>query len=113
MKKISNDGSTTEGREEWNNKDLTCWKSSFLAGTRFSPRTRWNNRTFNKDQIERALRKGVLGRLTRRDLPEPPKNHFELNKHPLGGDFKKAEEDHLESHKPTKTWTIIDGWEAR
>jgi hypothetical protein len=41
------------------------------------------------------------------NLPPEPKRHEDLDEHVLGGEFKKAELDHLHSHAQMQTWTEV------
>jgi hypothetical protein len=89
------------------------WKAAFLAGQRQRPVGKVNGKVVDRDRIDRIIRKGMLSKLHRRDLPDPPRRHEDLASHPMGQEFEKAERNHLASHIPTKSWTKIDGWEAK
>jgi hypothetical protein len=99
------------------------WKASFNAGTLVQPsktapqrlphrrkrlRTIPNDMSINKARIRRILSQpNGLQKLNRRELPPEPKRHEDLDEHVLGGEFKKAELDHLHSHSQMQTWTEV------
>jgi Reverse transcriptase (RNA-dependent DNA polymerase) len=98
------------------------WKASFCAGTRVqlgtpSPKELSHkrrrkaipeNRTVNKARIRRILSQpNGLHKLHQRELPPEPNRHEDLEHHLLGKEFKKAEEDHIQSHIQMKTWTEV------
>ena len=99
------------------------WKASFYAGTQVQPsktmaqrlpkrgrrvRTIPQERSVNKAKIRRLLAQpDGLKRIHRRELPPEPKTHEDLDTHLLGDEFRKAEQDHLQSHIPMNSWTEI------
>jgi hypothetical protein len=62
-------------------------------------------KSITKAAVERRVQTGE--KLHRRELPEPPKRHQELDEHALGELFKKAEFDHLQEHAKMRSWTEI------
>ncbi|RYP53280.1 hypothetical protein DL770_010999 [Monosporascus sp. CRB-9-2] len=62
--------------------------------------------TFEHNQIKRLLQAGK--KIHRKHLPPAPKTHKELRDHPIGNEFRKAEKDHLNSHKQISSWTKCD-----
>jgi len=99
------------------------WKASFYAGTQVQPsktmaqrlpkrgrrvRTIPQEKSVNKAKIRRLLAQpDGLKRIHRRELPPEPKTHEDLDTHLLGDEFRKAEQDHLQSHVPMNSWTEI------
>lgn len=73
------------------------WQAAFLAGLVSAPN--------GKTNLLRLLRQGK--KVHRNDLPAVPRWHRDLEDHPLGPLFLKAEEDHLQSHKEMRSWTEI------
>jgi hypothetical protein len=87
-----------------------CWKGAFYAGMRATVVKTEQGNCITKAVIERRLKAGdKLHRkeLHRKELPEPPNRHQELEDHPLGELFKKAEHDHLQEHVKMRSWTEI------
>jgi hypothetical protein len=91
------------------------WKASFCAGSRTQHNSRKHrrktipeNRTVNRARIKRILSQpNGLHKLHQRELPPEPNCHEDLEYHLLGKEFKKAEEDHIQSHIQMKTWTEV------
>ena len=99
------------------------WKPSFYAGTQVQPsktmaqrlpkrgrrvRTIPQERSVNKAKIRRLLAQpDGLKRIHRRELPPEPKTHGDLDTHLLGDEFRKAEQDHLQSHVPMNSWSEV------
>jgi hypothetical protein len=98
------------------------WKASLCAGTRvqlgktnpkrLSRKRRRKeipeSRTVNKPRIKWILPQpnGLHKHHQRKLLPEP-NCHEDLEHHLLGKEFKKAEEDHIQSHIQMKIWIEV------
>ncbi|KAE8548982.1 hypothetical protein EYB25_009365 [Talaromyces marneffei] len=116
---------------------LNPWRTAFLAGTR-DRQYKVNDVKFDHSSLRRKLRAAVQlqammtgdiydhERLTRqvlggrrlqsflvRDLPPAPKTHRDVESHPLGLLFQKAEIGHLDSHDPAGSWTEVPQSEAQ
>ncbi|KJZ67915.1 hypothetical protein HIM_12696 [Hirsutella minnesotensis 3608] len=78
-----------------------------MAGTRAAPRSRDATSLKIRDQAhyERLIMKKQLHR---RDLPEVPRFHRDLLKHPLKEQFLEAERLHLQSHKDMNSWNEVN-----
>lgn len=84
---------------------LNPWKAAFNAGRLIQPIRRYGDKVINYARLERLLRQpGGLSKIHRHDLPEAPKWHRDLVKHPLGLLFEQAERDHLQGHEKMRTW---------
>ncbi|RYP53215.1 hypothetical protein DL770_011001 [Monosporascus sp. CRB-9-2] len=102
-----------EGIDKIPNSGVVCrtssWEATFNAGRLSSViGLRYGEQvdTFEHDQIKRLLQAGR--KIHRRHLPPAPKTHKELRDHPMGNKFRKAEKDHLDSHKQMSSWTECD-----
>ncbi|OAQ65574.1 polyprotein [Purpureocillium lilacinum] len=60
-----------------------------------------------------AGRKFKPARTHKRDLPEPPKTFRDLEGHPYKADFRKAQEDHMASHKQMGSFQEVPRSQAR
>ena len=88
--------------------DFEPWMGAFLAGRLVQPTTSGKGQQITKAAIQRLARKGGLQTLYSRDLPPPPKSHYQLNQHPFGPQFLQAEKDHLQSHTEKGSWIEVD-----
>ncbi|KAK1920501.1 hypothetical protein P3342_002801 [Pyrenophora teres f. teres] len=59
----------------------------------------------------RKMMKGYRPHLS--ELPPPPSPNSLKPDHPFYNSFKEAEEEHLESHKKTESWTEVPSFRAR
>ncbi|KAK4120059.1 hypothetical protein N657DRAFT_580463, partial [Parathielavia appendiculata] len=82
-----------------------CWKGAFYAGMRATVVKTEQGKHITKAAVECRLKTGE--KLHRKELPEPPNRHEELDDHPLGELFKKAELDHLQEHEKMHSWIEI------
>ena len=90
------------------------WKAAFNAGRMSQHVGSLHGKTLDRSQIQRLLRSPQgMKAIHRRDLPPPPTKHKDIESHPLGRLFEQAEKDHLQSHVPMNSWTVIDQTEAR
>lgn len=96
---------------------VDSWKAVFNGAMRSTvvkdPRTdsKSAERNATKSSLLRRIQKGE--RVHRREFPEPPKNHNDLDTHPLGELFRDAEKDHLGSHAKKESWTMVSVQEPR
>ncbi|KAL1996476.1 hypothetical protein VTN49DRAFT_8076 [Thermomyces lanuginosus] len=96
---------------------VDSWKAVFNGATRSTvvkdPQTdsKSAERNATKSSLLRRIQKGE--RVHRREFPEPPKNHNDLDTHPLGELFRDAEKDHLGSHAKKESWTMVSVQEPR
>ncbi|QGA13501.1 hypothetical protein EYB26_001151 [Talaromyces marneffei] len=96
---------------------LNPWRTAFLAGTRDRQYKLQATMTGDIYDHERLTRQVLGGRRLQsflvRDLPPAPKTHRDVESHPLGLLFQKAEIGHLDSHDPAGSWTEVPQSEAR
>ena len=52
-------------------------------------------------------------KIHKRNLPPPPKTVKDLLNHPFRKEFEAAQRDHLESHKPMKSWVEVNQSQAK
>lgn len=90
---------------------LESWKAVFLAGPQVGTAGKVGNRRISRVQYQRLLQKPLA--LCRKDLPELPRKHSELENHPLGQLFVQAEKDHLQSHQQMRSWREISSKDLR
>ena len=105
---------------------FTPWKAAFNAGRKHQQVGCIGEKIVDRRMVEHLLRNGDkalsskgskqpvkgLGNLHRNQLPDAPKQHDQLADHPLGEQFKEAEEDHLQSHQQMNLWSEIPQEEA-
>ncbi|EED11551.1 hypothetical protein TSTA_008470 [Talaromyces stipitatus ATCC 10500] len=104
------------------------WKATFIAGSRYKPIGTFEGKTLERERIlrnqsvnriqdkkesdrsklQKLIKQEQLHKIHRRDLPDPPKWHRDLETHPLGEQFAQAERAHLQSHIPMNSWTTTD-----
>jgi Reverse transcriptase (RNA-dependent DNA polymerase) len=60
-----------------------------------------------------AIMKGRKFKAHKRDLPPPPENYKEFQKHPLKEAFEKAQHEHLKQHAQKGSWQTIDRKQAK
>ncbi|KAL2137577.1 hypothetical protein VTI28DRAFT_8991 [Corynascus sepedonium] len=84
---------------------VDSWKGAFCAGMMATVVKTVEGNCITRAVAERRLKRG--DRIHRRELPKPPNRHSELDEHPLGEAFKKAELTHLQSHVERDSWTEI------
>jgi hypothetical protein len=72
------------------------WQAAFMAGTQAGNIGIYQNKIIDKAQLKRLMAKGTA--LHESQLPPPPSFHKEIESHPLSDWWKKAEQEHLQSH---------------
>lgn len=102
--------SNDPGKDQWQSKGpdrVVPWEASFMAGLKSNVVGQDQNTGTKLDRaaLERNLRKGV--KIHRKDLPNPPRWHRDLENHVLGELFLEAEKTHLQSHREMNSWTEI------
>jgi hypothetical protein len=112
------------------------WEAAFNAGRLATPVCTYNGERATKKRLYKIVDKLTVrtegsqfkksdpgdlstfvprqpGKIHRRDLPPPPRNHKELDKHPMAVGFRKAEEAHLQSHREMQSWIEVDKERSR
>ncbi|EED18409.1 hypothetical protein TSTA_121520 [Talaromyces stipitatus ATCC 10500] len=105
------------------------WKATFIAGSRYKPIGTFESKTLERERISRnqsvnkiqdkkeecdrsklqkLIQQEQLHKIHRRDLPDPPKWHRDLETHLLGEQFAQAKRAHLQSYIPMNSWTTVD-----
>ena len=65
-----------------------------------------SGKAYSRERLRRMLQDPKM-KVHQKDLPPPPRNHYELKTHPLGPQFEQAERDHLESHQQMESWRKV------
>jgi hypothetical protein len=87
------------------------WAAAFIAGLQAGNVQDIKGVRVDDASMTRKMMKGYQPQL--RELPPPPSpNGLKLD-HLFYNSFKKAEEEHLESHKKTESWTEVPSSRAR
>lgn len=87
---------------------LQAWKAAFNAGRLAQGVGSMGGKLIDRAKVQRLTQKpGGLRTLYRKDLPQPPSTHRDLEVHPFGAAFEEAEKDHLQSHAQMRSWTEV------
>jgi len=92
------------------NLDLPYAKSAFAAG--IATRSEWDCSRdqailFDEPLTEEEKAHKPSKQIHQSQMPLPPKNWKEVEKHPFAVEFKQAEDDHLQSHRDKNTWVEV------
>ena len=84
------------------------WQAAFNAGRLGNTVMTVAGEPIDRAKLQRWMNNPKPGYLHRKELPEPPRRHEDLQDHPLRERFLEAEEDHLKSHKEMNSWTEVN-----
>jgi hypothetical protein len=87
------------------------WAAAFIAGLLAGNVQSIEGVRVDDASLTRKMMKGYRPHLS--ELPPPPSPNSLKPSHAFYDSFKKAEEEHLDSHKKTESWTEVPSFRAR
>jgi len=81
------------------------WQAAFMAGIQAGNIGIYQGKSIDKAQLKRLIARGTAPHQSQ--LPPPPSFHKEIESHPLSDGWKKAEQEHLQSHYKMKSWLEV------